>query len=159
MNKREHVVNAVLVGAGIGYMLEPGTGSATLQSVARVTVPVTLGTMIPDIDTSIGEHRKTFHNLLTFVVFAIFPVAFNNLKWVWLGILSHYILDLLGTHRGMALLYPLTGEFRIPVGVPVNSLLAPFVTLIVTFATLGVAWLLLDTGALHLLPAGFAGLV
>lgn len=145
MNKREHLINAIALGAGIGYLVEPGTDIETLQSIAEFGVPITLGTMIPDIDTALGRHRKTFHNGSILLLFMIFPVFFQNLKYIWIGVLSHYVLDLLGTNRGMAVFYPLTDdEFEIPIGVPVNSILAPLMTIIITVASLVVCWLFLS---------------
>ncbi len=145
MNKREHVINGLALGLGIGYMLEPGTDVETVTSMLEFGVPITMGAMIPDIDTAIGGHRKTFHNLLTLLVFITFPYYFNNLRYIWIGITSHYVLDLLGTTRGIALFYPLRREFEIPVGVRVNSIFAPLVTVVVTVFSLVCAWFVINT--------------
>ena len=133
MNKREHVVNAVLLGVGLGVALSPEpTVRATADSVLRVAVPVVLGALVPDLDTAFGRHRKTFHNLLVLGLFVGYPLRYGNLHWVWVGVLTHYVLDLLGGTRGIALFYPLPEEYDVPVGVPVSSRWAMFVTLAVT---------------------------
>jgi len=138
MNKRDHVLNAVLLAVGIGVALDPSLTPTTVSSVVAVGVPVVLGALVPDIDTAVGSHRKTFHNLLTLGVFAAFPLYFGNLQFVWAGVLTHYALDLLGNVRGMALFYPYPVEFDVPVGVPVDSRWATLVTLAVTAVELAV---------------------
>lgn len=132
MNKRDHIINGVLFGAGVGFVLHPTMNIGLVESIIAVGVPVTLGTLLPDMDTAFGSHRKTFHNLPFLAVFIAFPLYFGNLQYVWLGILSHYILDLLGSKRGLALLYPYPNEFDLASGVSVDSTFAPVVTLIVT---------------------------
>ena len=57
---------------------------------------------------------------------------FGNLRFVWIGIGTHYLLDLLGNVKGMAVLYPLPGLYDVPVGVDVDSRWADVVTLAVT---------------------------
>ncbi len=144
MNKREHVLNAFLLGVGVGYLLQPTDDVAFLATVAALAVPITLGALVPDVDTVFGSHRKTLHNLPLLALFLAYPLAFGNLQWVWLGVLSHYVLDLLGTTRGLALGYPLLNrEFGVPVGVPVDSRQAPAVMLAVTAFELAVAWYVL----------------
>ena len=140
MNKRDHVLNGVLFGAGLGFLLSPLMDMATASSVIAVGVPVILGTLLPDVDTAFGSHRKTFHNLAFLAGFVAFPMQFGNLQYVWLGILSHYVLDLLGSRRGLALLYPWPREFELPVGVSTDSILAPVVTIIVTALELGIVF-------------------
>jgi len=147
VNKRGHVVNAVLLSAGLAVLLSGGTGVPTLRALLVVGVPVTLGALFPDIDTAFGTHRKTFHNLATLGVFAAFPVVFGNLQYVWIGVLTHYVLDLLGNVRGMALFYPWPEEYDVPVGVNVDSPWADVVTLAVTGVELAVVWAALETGA------------
>ncbi len=139
MNERGHVVNAVCLGVGIGVLLEPSMTLATLESVAYVGVPVMLGALLPDVDTSFGTHRKHGHNLLVLGAFLAFPVVFGNLAWVWVGVLTHYVLDLLGNVRGMALFYPYPKFYDVPVGVNVDSRWADVVTLAVTGFELAVA--------------------
>jgi membrane-bound metal-dependent hydrolase YbcI (DUF457 family) len=69
-----------------------------------------------------------------------FPIAFGNLAWVWLGVVTHYVLDLLGNVRGMAIFYPLSRRFfDVPVGVNVDSRWADVVTVCVTCLELTVA--------------------
>ena len=48
MNKEGHVLNAVLLGVGLGFVLEPSGTVDTLLTVVAVTVPVTLGALFPD---------------------------------------------------------------------------------------------------------------
>ncbi|WP_313692050.1 metal-dependent hydrolase [Halorarum halobium] len=132
MNERGHVVNAVLLGVGTGLLLEPTVSVAALQSVVLVGVPVVLGALFPDIDTSFGTHRKTFHNVWVLGIFVAFPYFTGNLQYVWLGITTHYALDLLGNVKGMGIFHPFPGYYDIPVGVPVTSKWADVVTLAVT---------------------------
>jgi membrane-bound metal-dependent hydrolase YbcI (DUF457 family) len=140
MNQKEHVLNAALLGIGLAYVLEPAGDAATFRTVVGVSVPVVLGALFPDVDAHFGRHRKTFHNLPVLALFLAFPVAFGNLQWVWLGVLSHFVLDVLGTTRGVALWYPLWArEFNLPFGVPVSSNWAGLVTLCITALELAVA--------------------
>ena len=133
MRERGHVINAVCLGVGTGVLLDPSMTVGTLSSVLGVGVPVVLGALLPDVDTSFGAHRVHGHNLLVLGAVLAFPLIYGNLAWVWLGVVTHYVLDLLGNVRGMALLYPLTRNFYdVPVGVTVNSPLADVVTLLVT---------------------------
>lgn len=139
MNRRDHVVNAVLLSVGLGYLSNPAGGPDTAEAIVRITIPVVLGALFPDVDSVVGAHRKTFHNLPVLVAFYLFPAYFDNLHYVWLGIASHYVLDLLGTKRGLALFYPFRTEISAPVGVPVNSAFATVVTIVVTVGQLAVA--------------------
>lgn len=155
MNKQGHVLNAVLLGVGLGYVLEPAGDLETFRTVAAVSVPVVLGALFPDVDTAFGKHRKTFHNLLTLGVFVAFPLYFDNLRFVWLGILTHYVLDVLGSKRGIALFYPLSPhEFGSPTGVTTSSKYANAVTLLVTAFELLVAVFLV-----HVAPGLLEGVV
>lgn len=139
MNKREHVLNAVVFGIGLGVILAPRAELTTLRTIVAVTIPVVLGALVPDIDTEFGTHRKTLHNLPVLVVFLAFPVVFGNLQYVWLGVLTHYVLDVAGTTRGIALFYPLaSNEFDLPIGVPVASRFALAVTGVITAGELAV---------------------
>jgi len=147
MNKREHLMNAALLSVGLAVLAQGHLGVPTVRTLLAVGVPVSLGALVPDIDTAVGSHRKTFHNLLTLGTFAAFPLAFGNLHLVWLGVLTHYVLDLLGGTRGMALFYPWPEEYDVPVGVPVDSPWAGVVTLVVTGVELAVVWLALQSGA------------
>ncbi|MFU8866331.1 metal-dependent hydrolase [Natronococcus sp.] len=144
MNKRGHVLNAVLLSVGLGILLEPAGDLGTLESVVAITVPVTLGALFPDVDTAFGRHRKTLHNLPVLALFVAFPFVFGNLEYVWIGVLTHYVLDVTGSRRGIALFYPLSSrEFDLPTGVPVSSGRTDLVTLFVTGLELAVAVLLL----------------
>ena len=138
VNKRGHVLNAVLLGVGVGVLLHPDLDRATLFAVVEVCVPITLGALLPDVDTAFGRHRKTLHNLPVLVAVAAFPLYFDNLHFVWIGVLTHYVLDVLGTKRGIALFYPVWDrEFRSPTGVAVDSRWTPVVLLLVTAVELG----------------------
>ncbi|QLG60416.1 metal-dependent hydrolase [Halorarum salinum] len=146
MNKRGHIVNAVLLGFGTGFLLEPTISLAGARSAFVVGVPVVLGALVPDIDTEFGTHRKTLHNLPVLVLFVAFPHFTGNLQYVWLGIATHYALDLLGNVRGMAVFYPYPKLYDIPVGVPVTSKWADVVTLLVTAFELAVVAALVEVG-------------
>ena len=144
MNKQGHVLNAVLLGIGLGFVLEPSGTTETLRAVVAVTIPVTLGALFPDVDTAFGKHRKTLHNLPVLGLFVAFPIFFGNLSYVWIGILTHYVLDVAGSRRGIALFYPvLSKEYNLPFGVPVSSDRADLVTVLVTAGELIVAGLII----------------
>ena len=137
MNKHGHVLNAVLLSLGLGYLLEPAGNLETFEMIVAIGVPVTLGAMVPDIDTAFGKHRKTLHNLPLLALFIAFPYVFGNLEYVWIGVLTHYILDMAGSKRGIALFYPLWDqEYGLPFGVPVSSDRATLVTVLVTIGEL-----------------------
>jgi len=149
VNKRGHVLNAVLLAVALGFILEPAGDLATFRTVAAVFVPLVLGALFPDVDTHFGKHRKTLHNLPVLAVVLAYPVYFDNLHWVWLGVLTHYVLDVFGTTRGIALFYPLWDEeFGAPVGVPVSSDYANVMMLTVTALEVVVA-----VALVHVLPA------
>lgn len=139
MNEGDHALNAVLLAVGLGVVLDPALDAGTLRTIAEVAVPVLLGALFPDLDTSFGSHRKTFHNFLTLGLFAAFPFFYGNLQFVWIGVLTHYALDLLGNVRGLAFFYPHTQEYDVPVGVTVDSRWATAVTLFVTAFELSIA--------------------
>lgn len=74
-------------------------------------------------------------------IIAAYPLVGNNLHWVWLGVVTHYVLDVLGTVRGIALFYPLSErEFDIPIGVSASGWWAGPVTIAVTVLELGVIY-------------------
>ena len=149
------MINGVLLGVGLGYVLHPAGDLTTLRTVVAVTVPVTLGALFPDVDTAFGSHRKTLHNLPVLAVFLAFPLYFDNLAYVWLGVLTHYVLDVFGSKRGIALFYPLsTREFGSPTGVTTKSAYANAVTLAVTALELAAAFLLV-----HAVPGAVEGAV
>jgi membrane-bound metal-dependent hydrolase YbcI (DUF457 family) len=101
---------------------------------------VTLGALFPDVDTAFGRHRKTLHNLPVLAFFVAYPLAFGgNLQYVWVGILTHYVLDVFGSKRGIALFYPLSdAEFGSPTGVTTSSKHADLVTVVITVVEVGV---------------------
>ncbi|SDR13336.1 metal-dependent hydrolase [Natronobacterium texcoconense] len=140
MNKRGHVLNAVLLSIGLGYLLEPAGNLETFEMIVTIGVPITLGAMVPDIDTAFGKHRKTLHNLPLLIGFFLFPELFDNLEYVWIGVLTHYVLDVAGSKRGIALFYPVfKKEYGLPIGVPVSSSRADLMTVFVTALELVVA--------------------
>ena len=132
MNKKGHVLNAVLLSIGLGYIFYPAGDVPTFRMIAEVSVPVVLGALFPDVDTAFGKHRKTLHNLPVLAIIYAYPVYFDNLHFVWIGVATHYVLDLLGSKRGLALFYPYDKEFSLPVGVAVSSKWATTVTVAVT---------------------------
>ncbi|SNZ13059.1 LexA-binding, inner membrane-associated putative hydrolase [Natronoarchaeum philippinense] len=144
MNKKGHVLNAVLLSIGLGYLLEPAGDETTFIRIIEVGTPVVLGALFPDVDTAFGKHRKTLHNLPILVGFLAFPYFFGNLEYVWLGVLTHYVLDVAGSTRGIALFYPLwKKEFGLPIGVTVSSERATLMTTIVTVAELALVALVI----------------
>jgi hypothetical protein len=154
MNKDGHVLNAALLAIGLGFILsvDPTAGpivrgpdgSVTVDAVAAVggdvalmvvelSVPVILGALFPDVDTAFGKHRKTLHNLPMLGLFLAFPYLFGNLQFVWIGVATHYLLDMVGSKRGIALFYPLSStEYDLPTGVATSSNWAMRVTVLVT---------------------------
>ena len=148
MNKEGHVLNAVLLGIGLGFVIDPSGTVDTLRTVVAVTIPVTLGALFPDVDTAFGKHRKTLHNLPVLGVFVAFPFVFPNLAYVWIGVFTHYVLDYLGSRRGIALFYPLSSrEYGFPSGVTTSSRFANVVTIVVTAVELAAAVVIV-----HVLP-------
>ena len=149
MDKRGHVLNAVLLSIGLGYVLDPSASPATFATIAEVFLPVVLGALFPDVDTAFGDHRKTLHNIPVLVLFLVHPLYHGgNLQWVWLGVLTHYALDYFGSRRGMAFFYPLSErEFGFPSGVTTDSAHSEVVTVVITVLEVaGIA------GLVHLLP-------
>ncbi|ELY86331.1 metal-dependent hydrolase [Natrinema altunense] len=137
MNKKGHVLNAVLLSIGLGYLLEPTGDLETFKTIVMIGVPVSLGALFPDVDTAFGKHRKTLHNLLVLAGFMAFPRVFGNLEYVWVGVLTHYVLDVAGSKRGIALFYPVwKKEFGLPIGVAVSSERADLMMVAVTVAEL-----------------------
>lgn len=158
MNKGDHVLNAVLlslgaavllgvvpsVGVGSGSVSRPATlaaaGLAVAEEFVRFGVPVTLGALFPDVDTHFGRHRKTLHNVFVLGVFVAYPVVFSNLQFVWIGVLTHLILDFAGSGRGVAFFYPLSDEeFALPGGVTTSSRYATPLTVAITAVELAIA--------------------
>lgn len=148
MNKEGHVLNAALLGIGLGFVLEPSGTPETLRVIVAVTIPVTLGALFPDVDTAFGKHRKTLHNLPVLGLFVAFPLVFGNLSHVWIGVFTHYVLDYLGSRRGIALFYPLSRrEYGFPSGVTTSSRFGNVVTIAVTVVELAAAVVIV-----HVLP-------
>lgn len=146
MNKRNHVINAVLLSIGISILLTGPLSTDTLEVMIKISPPIVLGALFPDVDTAFGDHRKTFHNIWVLGIAVSFPYVFGNLHYVWIGILTHYALDLLGNKYGMGVFYPFPGFYDIPVGVNVDSQWADIVTLLVTAVELGIVFILIDAG-------------
>lgn len=132
MNEKGHVFNAICLGIGTGLLLEPTTSVAAVVSAITVGLPVLLGALLPDIDTTFGTHRQTFHNIWVLAAFVAFPHFVGNLHYVWLGVTTHYALDLLGNVKGMGVFHPFGGMYDIPVGVTIDSRWADVVTVLVT---------------------------
>jgi hypothetical protein len=131
-------MNAVLLSIGLGAVLQPTWDLATAEMIVKLSVPVTLGALMPDVDTAFGKHRKTFHNLPMLAIFMAWPLYFGNLQYVWIGVATHYILDVVGSTRGIALWYPLLSqEYNLPVGIPVSSSRSDLVTVLVTGLEIG----------------------
>ena len=148
MNKEGHVLNAALLGIGLGFVLDPSGSVGTLRTIVAVTIPVTLGALFPDVDTAFGKHRKTLHNLPVLGIFVSFPIVFGNLEYVWIGLFTHYVLDYLGSRRGIAPFYPLSSrEYGFPSGVTTSSRFANAVTIVVTVVELAAA-----VAIVHVLP-------
>lgn len=145
MNKKGHVLNGIFLSIGLAYLLEPSGDETTFLTMVAVGIPVTLGALFPDVDTDFGKHRKTLHNLPILALFVAFPYFFDgNLQYVWIGVLTHYVLDIAGSKRGIALFYPLwKEEFGLPIGVAVSSNRSTLMTLIVTVGELVVAALII----------------
>ncbi|EMA62466.1 metal-dependent hydrolase [Halorubrum lipolyticum] len=141
MNKRGHVLNALLLALGLGFVIEPGLDMATARTTAQITVPIVLGALFPDVDTAFGRHRKTLHSLPVLGIFLAYPIVFGNLQYVWIGVLTHYVLDVVGSRRGIALFHPLSDtEYGMPTGVTTSSKYADLVTVVVTAVELAVFW-------------------
>jgi membrane-bound metal-dependent hydrolase YbcI (DUF457 family) len=148
MNKKGHVLNGVLLAVGLAFILtvQPMLDGVTLAEVqqtgtvvAELLIPVTLGALFPDVDTEFGKHRKTLHNLPVLALFVAFPFLFDNLHYVWVGVATHYVLDIVGSRRGIALFYPLSPqEYGFPTGVTTSSKYADAVTVVATVFELGV---------------------
>ncbi|WP_284012511.1 metal-dependent hydrolase [Halobaculum litoreum] len=139
MNKKGHVLNAILLAIGLGYVLQPSGDVETFVTIAELFVPLVLGALFPDVDTAFGKHRKTLHNLPVLAVFLAYPLYFGNLRFVWIGVVTHYVLDVVGSRRGIALFYPLLKtEYGLPIGVTTSSKHADAVTVVITLAELAV---------------------
>ncbi|SHH15849.1 metal-dependent hydrolase [Halobaculum gomorrense] len=137
MNKKGHVLNAVLLAIGLAYILRPSGDMETFVTIAELFVPLVLGALFPDVDTAFGKHRKTLHNLPVLGVIVAYPIYFGNLQFVWIGVATHYLLDVVGSKRGIALFYPVTKtEYGLPVGVTTSSSRADALTVVITLGEL-----------------------
>lgn len=155
MNKDDHILNAVGLGIGFSLLLHPPFTTPFFETTLKFVLPITLGALFPDIDTGYGRHRKTLHNLPILALFYWFPRYYGNLQYVWIGVLTHYLLDLLGSKRGLALFYPFTEtEYSVPVGVSGTSQYTTLVTIVITLAELGITAGILytDTLSTYVLP-------
>ncbi len=157
VNKKGHVLNAALLSVGLGAVLAAPTvltaetALATVETIAKLSVPLVLGALFPDVDTAFGKHRKTLHNLFVLGLFVGFPLVFDNLYFVWIGIATHYLLDVVGSRRGIALFYPLTSqEWGLPSGVTTSSKYADLVTVVIT----GLEIAALGSFHLYVMPLG-----
>jgi Predicted membrane-bound metal-dependent hydrolase (DUF457). len=156
MNRGPHVLNAIALGVAVsiavdtsayeqllaaivtGASIGPPMWTAVTAAVA-VTVPVVLGAMVPDIDATVGQHRKTLHNGFVLLGFVWFPIAYGNLQYVWIGVAAHLLLDLFGTDRGIALAYPFVErEVRSPLRWPARGGMALVATGVITLIELWV---------------------
>lgn len=68
--------------------------------------------------------------------FVAFPLVFGSRRYVWLGVLTHYVLDVAGTTRGIALVYPFPREYTSRSGFPSRRAFALAVTLCITVVAL-----------------------
>ncbi|ELZ60052.1 membrane-bound metal-dependent hydrolase [Halorubrum hochstenium ATCC 700873] len=65
----------------------------------------------------------------------------DSLQYVWIGVLTHYILDVVGSRRGIALFHPLSDkEYSLPTGVTTSSKYADLVTVIITAVEIAALW-------------------
>lgn len=137
MNKPAHLSNGVLVGGAIGALL--GGFPEVLAAVPLGAA----GSLLPDLDTDSGTHRKTSHNLL-FLAVLLVPVWFYPVfVYLPIGVASHYVLDACCSRRGIALFYPVSAtEYQSAGGVTVDDRRAPVVTGMMSLCEVGVFWLL-----------------
>jgi len=134
VNKRGHVSNGVLLALGLAVVVSPVPELETLEWAVKLLPPVVLGALLPDIDTEFGRHR----NLPVLASFVAYPILFDNLQFVWVGIATHYVLDIVGSKRGIALFYPYEKEYGLPIGVAVSSDRAGTVTTVISVAEVAV---------------------
>ncbi|WP_323674969.1 metal-dependent hydrolase [Halorubellus sp. PRR65] len=147
MNKKGHLINGALLGIGLPFITAPLGDQASVQAdlltlgieIAKFFPPIVLGALLPDIDTEFGKHRKTLHNLPLLAVAILYARQFGNLEFVWIGIATHYVLDVLGSKRGIALFYPFSSnETGFPIGVTTTSDWADLMTVVITAFELAV---------------------
>lgn len=115
MNKRLHVLNGLVVATGLTLLRAPLDPYALAHSFGYLSVPIVLGTLLPDIDTEYGTHRKHGHNVFVLAGAIAYPLVFGNLYALWIGVAAHLHADLFMSDRGCALAYPLTRrEWGVP---------------------------------------------
>jgi len=129
------ILNSLLLAIGLGFVFVPQGDIETFQAIIPISVPILIGGVLPDIDVAFGKHRKTTHNIFIVGLFILYPLLFNNLQYIWIGILSHLIIDITGTVRGIALFYPLSdAEYRFQTGTSNQSTVLITVIEIITAA-------------------------
>lgn len=121
----------------MAVVFDPSGDVSTYVWMLELLPPIVLGALLPDVDTAFGTHRKTLHNLPLLVGFIAYPYLFGNLAYVWIGIATHYLLDVVGSKRGIALFYPYQEEFGLPIGVTVSSNYAGPVTVAISLFEVG----------------------
>lgn len=89
MNKRGHVLNAVLLSVGLGYILHPAGNAETFGTIVEIGAPVTLSALFLDDDTEFGRHRRSLHILPVLAGIYAFSQSVGNLQFVWIGVLLH----------------------------------------------------------------------
>lgn len=106
MNKREHVLNAVTVGGVALLLLRPGT----VQEAAGFLATVVAFGLLPDVDTTLGRHRKTTHNVWILLGLSIWMVTSVSLVPVGavLGYTTHILCDAYGSHNRVNVGWPVT---------------------------------------------------
>lgn len=144
MNKRGHVLNAVFLAVGFGIMVPIPDAGSPVEAMFIIGVPLLLGALLPDIDTAFGTHRRTLHNLGVLIGFYLWPIVYGNLRYVWIGVLAHYVLDLVAGARGMALLYPWSREFDLPYTIPYSGWFTDISVLLITAGELVLIYAILE---------------
>ncbi|MFW5918406.1 MAG: metal-dependent hydrolase, partial [Haloferacaceae archaeon] len=115
------------------------TARETSLTITELFVPIILGALFPDVDTAFGKHRKLLHNVFVLGVVLGYVFVFNNLQFVWIGVATHYVLDIAGSKRGLALLYPLSStEYDLPFGVATSSKYAGVATVVISGVELAI---------------------
>ena len=115
MNKREHLLNGAIVGGAIGALVNP------LHLLVAIPLAAA-GGLLPDADTHLGTHRKTFHNLPLLGILLLGAWFYPVFVYLPIGVCSHYMLDALCTRRGIALFYPISRqEYQSAGGVTVDD--------------------------------------
>lgn len=123
MNKRQHLLNGLVVAIGLTIIRVGAFEPVPLVHLfGYLLVPILLGTLLPDIDTEYGKHRKSGHNLFVLGGMMLYPFVFGNLYALWIGVAVHLTADMALSDRGCALLYPFsTREWSLPGTAPRTS--------------------------------------